>query len=68
MAKKTIKYYNYLVKVVTTDPTENRQIASNIDEWLGDTMANDQCFSGDDSVHYELVRFSERKKKKRKIK
>lgn len=65
MAKKITKYYNYLVKIVTTDPDENRQVASNIDEWFGDTMANDQCFSGDDSVSYELVRFSERKKKKR---
>ena len=61
MSKKTVKYYNYLVKIVTDDQKENRQIADNIAEWLGDTMANDNCFSGDDSVSYELVKFAQKR-------
>lgn len=61
MPKKTVKYYNYLVKIVTDDQKENRQIADNIAEWLGDTMANDNCFSGDDSVSYELVKFAQKR-------
>lgn len=62
MSRKTVKYYNYLVKIVTTDPAESRQIASNINEWFGDTIANDLVWFGDSSA--KLVRFSERKKKK----
>ena len=64
---KTVKYYNFLVKITARDADECRSIAGDIDGWLSDYMADDNSY-GDGSIQYELVRFSERKKKKRKIK
>ena len=68
MAKKNVvKYYNFVVKVEAESLDENRSIASNINDWIGDYMSDDSSYS-DGTWSYELVKYSEVKKKKRKAK
>lgn len=65
MAKKNVvKYYNFVVKVEAEGLDENRSIASNINDWIGDYMCDDSAYS-DGTWSYELVKYSEVKKKRK---
>ena len=62
--KNVVRYYNFVVKVEADTLEENRSIASNINDWLGDYMCDDSCYS-DGSWSYELVKYTEVKKKRK---
>jgi len=60
--KKTTKYYNYTIKITTDTPELNDIIAKDIEAWIGDYLANDMSFSGDnDIIDYKLIGFYDTK-------